>query len=79
MASSGDVHMSSWRVYPHRPELPWNAPHVGPWWLEARLEGWPRGANGAELPQVGQAGPSPLYDVRGCTTTVNAITVRPPP
>jgi hypothetical protein len=79
VASSSDVHMSSWRVYPHRPTTSWSEPHVGPWWIEARLDGWPRGDNGAELPQIGRAGPSPLYDVRGCTNTVIGLTVRLPP
>lgn len=76
VASSGSVHMSSWSVYPHRPELPWDAPHIKHWHVDVRLDGWPRGPDGAKLPEIGRAGPSPLYDVRDNVKPVIAISVR---
>lgn len=76
VSSSGDVHMSSWSVYPHRPGVGWSEPHVGPWFVDAGLDGWPRGPGGAELPQIGRAGPSPQYDVRGCENKVFSLGVR---
>jgi len=76
VASSGDVHMSSWSVYPYRPGVVWSEPHVGPWFVEVALDGWPRGPGGAELPQIDRAGPSPQYDVRGCENKVFSIGVR---
>lgn len=76
VASSGDVHMSTWRVEPHRPDAPHRAPHINGWRVDVRLDGWPRGANGARLPEVGRAGPSPLYDVRACVNKVAGIAIR---
>lgn len=76
VASSGTVHMSSWRVYPHRPGVASSAPHIKHWFVDVRLDGWPRGPDGAELPQLGRAGPSPLYDARTCVKAVTAISVR---
>jgi hypothetical protein len=75
VAWSGDVHMSSWKVHPHRPGGDWRAPHLQCWFLEVRLEGWPRGPEGVELPELGRSGPSPTYDVRTCTTKVASIRI----
>ena len=76
VASSGDVHMSSWQVAPfsvtHEP--PWR-PVVGRWRIEAYLDGWPRGDNGTPLPEVGRIGPSPLLDLRTANNTIVGITV----
>jgi len=76
VSSSGDVHMSRWRIYPHRPELPWHAPHVNRWHVDVYLDGWPKGPDRSKLPEIGRAGPSPLYDVRGCVNAVSAISIR---
>lgn len=76
VASSSDLRMSSWRVYPHRPELVRMTPHVKHWFVDVRLADWPRGPDDAELPAFGRAGASPLYDLRTCVTPVMAITVR---
>lgn len=70
VASSGDVHMSSWRVSPQN-----GSNKIGRWEVGVRLEGWPRGANREDLPRVGRAGPSPLIDVDACATPVAGITI----
>jgi hypothetical protein len=75
VSSSGDVHLSRWSVYPHRPDLAWSAPHINDWHVDVSLDGWPKGADG-DLPQLGRAGASPLYDARACTTKVGAITIQ---
>ena len=63
--------MSTWRLYQHSTN-PWD-PNIGGFCVDVRLDGWPRGPGGAELAQLGRAGASPLYDVRGCVNTVIAI------
>ena len=78
VSSSGDVHMSSWSVYPHRPSVPWHTPHIGPWFVDVRLDGWPRGPDGIELPQLDRDGASPCFDVRTCSNTVVGLSVRQP-
>lgn len=78
VSSSSDVHMSSWRVYPERPPAAWNQPHIGPWFVDVRLDGWPRGPGGAELPQRERTGGSPCYDARTCGNTVVGVSVRLP-
>jgi hypothetical protein len=71
--SSGDVHMTSWQVYPLRPPAEHRAPHIGPWYVDARLDDRPR-----ESPMLGYAGPSAQYDVRESQRTVVAISIQRP-
>jgi hypothetical protein len=73
VASSSDLRLTSWRVYPNGTE--WMTPHVKQWFVEVRLADWPRGPDHAELPALGRAGASPLYDLRTCVTPVTSITV----
>jgi hypothetical protein len=68
--------MSSWRLYQHGTD-PWH-PNIGAFCVDVRLDGWPRGPNRSDLPKIGTAGPSSVYDVRGCANTVIAISVRLP-
>lgn len=76
VSSSGDVHMSSWRLYQNGTN-PWD-PNIGAFCVDVRLDGWPRGPNRSELPKVDAGGASSTYDVRGCANTVVGISVRLP-
>ena len=77
VATSTDVHLSSWRVMPHAGLDERAQPHLGSWRIGVHLEGWPRAIGGAELPRLGQMGPAPLYDVRGCATPVSSLEMEP--
>jgi len=74
-ASSYDVHRSSWHVETAGPDGRIDAPRIGTWALDIILDGWPRGANGAQLADRGHAGPSPRLDLAGCATPVGAIAI----
>jgi hypothetical protein len=75
VASSGGVHMQSWTVHPHRPDLPWDAPHINHWRIDVYIDGWPRGAGGSRLPKIARAGASALIDARACTNAVISIAI----
>jgi hypothetical protein len=72
VASSGDVHMTTWQVMPNADDWRRSDPHLGQWRVEIYMD-WPRAPDGGELPVVGQHGPSPLYDLRGCRDLVGAL------
>ena len=66
-------------MYPNRPPAQYWDPHVGPWFLDVRLDGWPHGPNRADLPTLAdRGGASSTYDVRGCANKVESISVRRP-
>jgi hypothetical protein len=77
-ASARDVHMTAWCVYPERPGVSWSVPHVGPWFVDAMLDGWPHGPGGAELRITSNRAPSREYDLSGCENKVFSIGVRLP-
>lgn len=75
-----DAHYTTWYVMARAAgERYHTKPQHGRWTVRARLEGSPRGENGARLPMLEHAGRFPLYPAEGCVTRIAMLQVCPPP